>query len=122
MGQIFFSLVLPIIPLLHYSNTPRVFLLDRPEFTRLDTGSATNALLHIDGGGCLFLPGDRVHRTGLLAEATHLTLFRINPKFNETRTDQGRAFFLLNVGHIFISKIADRGEHGIRGCFSQTAV
>jgi hypothetical protein len=26
------------------------------------------------------------------------------------------------MGLIFISKIADRGKHGIRGCFSQTAV
>ncbi len=26
------------------------------------------------------------------------------------------------MGLIFISKIADRGKHGIRGCFSQTTV
>ena len=85
------------------------FSLDRLKFTRLDTGPATNAFLNIDDSRRLFLPCDCLHRARLLAKAAHLALFGIDPKFYETRADQGRASLLLDMGLIFISKIADRG-------------
>ena len=99
-----------------------VFLFDRPKLTGLDTGSTTDALFQVNDGRCFFLPSDCFRWACLLTEATHLTLLRIDPKFYETRTNQSRASFLLNVGLIFISKIPNRRKHGIRGCFSQTAV
>ncbi len=81
-----------------------------------------SALFRIDDRRFLLLPGDGLHRAGLLAETAHLAFFRDDPELNQIRADQGRASFLLNVGFVFVPEVTDRGEHGIGSALSKTAV
>jgi hypothetical protein len=65
--------------------------------------------------GFFLLPSDRIHRTNLETGSATRALFRVNGKRDKPLTVFGRAFFVLNMGFIFLSEIPKGGQDRVGG-------
>ena len=93
----------------------RLLNLYRFKLAYLKTGPALDAFSLIQEVGLLFFACNCLCRTNFKAGATTRAGLGIDAEGDEILTRLGRASLLLDMGLVFISKIADGGKHGIRG-------
>ena len=85
------------------------------------TGAALDALLGVDDVRLLELARDRSDRTLACAERAALALVGVDRVGDEFRALAGAALLVLDVLHVFIHEVLERGLDRVRGRLAETA-
>jgi hypothetical protein len=114
MGKRFSGIFFPY-SLFHSSIIPVSLYSDCIKLAGLIAGPALHAFLFVQQMWFFLLPGNRIHGTNLETGSAARALFGVDGKRDKPLTIFGRAFFVLDMGFIFLSEIPKGGQDGVGG-------